>query len=129
MIALDREKSVLFLSNAFVMKRILVPIFIVVEPFHFAPAAPAPAPAPALHCTGTLQFVAKKNLKNFTSKITGPCFIHSKVRVLCFHLKGQINLLHEIVVMFVAYTVGFVAVSVGGGAFLFVYRLCIYCLL
>ena len=87
------------------MKRILVPIFIVVEPFHFAPAAPAPAPAPALHCTGTLQFVAKKNLKNFTSKITGPCFIHSKVRVLCFHLKGQINLLHEIVVMFVAYRV------------------------
>ena len=99
------------------------------EPFHFAPAAPAPAPAPALHCTGTLQFVAKKNLKNFTSKITGPCFIHSKVRVLCFHLKGQINLLHEIVVMFVAYTVGFVAVSVGGGAFLIVYRLCIYGLL
>ena len=59
-------------------------------------AASAPAPAPALAPALALFVAEKKCFKNFTSQLTGACFIQRKVRVICFalpvlYLKIQIN--------------------------------------
>ena len=88
----------------------------VVEPFHFGPApalASQDGGSGSCSCSSFISspvvhnlLLKKQVLKNFTSQFTGACFIHRKVRVLCFaspvlYLKGEINLVLHFVNIFV----------------------------